>query len=75
VENVSRLGPAAALTGPLARGDQATLRAHIEALQSLDPELANMYRVVSAWGLTLVEERGVLPSEKVESMRRLLAED
>jgi hypothetical protein len=34
-----------------------------------------MYRVVSAWGLTLVEERGVLPSEKVESMRRLLAED
>jgi len=75
VENVSRLGPAAALTGPLARGDEETLKAHIEALASLDPQLARMYRVVSGWGLTLVEEQGVLAAEKVERMRRLLAED
>ena len=73
VENVSRLGPAAALTGPLARGDEETLRAHIEALEALDPELARAYRAVSEWGLKLVVEQGALSSEKIESMRRLLA--
>jgi predicted short-subunit dehydrogenase-like oxidoreductase (DUF2520 family) len=75
VENVSRLGPAEALTGPLARGDEETLRAHIKALEALDPELASMYRAVSRWGLKLVEERGELAAEKIERMRRLLSED
>jgi predicted short-subunit dehydrogenase-like oxidoreductase (DUF2520 family) len=32
VENVARLGPAAALTGPLARGDTATVERHLAAL-------------------------------------------
>ena len=32
VENVAALGPAAALTGPVARGDTATLARHLDAL-------------------------------------------
>jgi len=32
VENVRELGPRAALTGPAARGDEATIRRHLEAL-------------------------------------------
>ena len=32
IANVSALGPAAALTGPAARGDEATIRRHIDAL-------------------------------------------
>jgi predicted short-subunit dehydrogenase-like oxidoreductase (DUF2520 family) len=32
LDNVVSLGPAAALTGPVARGDWATVRAHVEAL-------------------------------------------
>lgn len=41
VENVSELGPAAALTGPAARGDWDTIERHREALDHLDPsELA-----------------------------------
>jgi predicted short-subunit dehydrogenase-like oxidoreductase (DUF2520 family) len=32
VDNVRELGPAAALTGPAARGDEATIRRHLEAL-------------------------------------------
>ena len=31
--NVAQLGPADALTGPAARGDEATIRRHLEALQ------------------------------------------
>ena len=32
VDNVRRLGPAAALTGPAARGDEATIARHLKAL-------------------------------------------
>ena len=32
VENVERLGPAAALTGPVSRGDWATIERHLDAL-------------------------------------------
>lgn len=32
VDNVRRLGPAAALTGPAARGDEATITRHLQAL-------------------------------------------
>jgi len=32
VDNVAELGPAAALTGPVARGDWATVRRHLDAL-------------------------------------------
>ena len=32
VDNVRELGPAAALTGPAARGAEATIRRHLEAL-------------------------------------------
>ncbi|MGB6203005.1 Rossmann-like and DUF2520 domain-containing protein [Mycolicibacter algericus] len=34
----------AALTGPVARGDAATLARHLEALTGVDPELAEAYR-------------------------------
>lgn len=73
VDNVGRLGPAAALTGPLARGDVETLRSHLSALETFDPELARLYRVVSEWGLRLAAEKGELVPETIEKMRRMLS--
>jgi predicted short-subunit dehydrogenase-like oxidoreductase (DUF2520 family) len=72
VENVARLGPAAALTGPLARGDVGTLRSHMEALRASAPDLAEMYRAVSLWGLRLVAEKGELSAGKIDEMRNVL---
>jgi predicted short-subunit dehydrogenase-like oxidoreductase (DUF2520 family) len=45
VENVAELGAAAALTGPAARGDDATVRRHVEALP---PEERSMYEALAA---------------------------
>ncbi len=45
VENVAALGPLAALTGPAARGDTATIDTHLAALDSEDERLR--YRVWS----------------------------
>lgn len=72
-QNVARLGPAGALTGPLARGDLDTVEKHLEALDDFDPELAAMYRAVCTWGLKVVAERGDVDSETIARMRDLLS--
>jgi len=43
VENVAQLGPEAALTGPVARGDQATVAAQRAAVEQVAPELLDLF--------------------------------
>jgi len=52
VENVAELGPAAALTGPVARGDWATVRRHLAAL---DPSERAAYEALAAQARRLVD--------------------
>jgi predicted short-subunit dehydrogenase-like oxidoreductase (DUF2520 family) len=47
LENYESLGPRAAWTGPLARGDFKVLRAHLEALRDSPPEFARVYESLS----------------------------
>ncbi len=54
LENVRRLGPAAALTGPVARGDWATVARHLDALP-LDEQVA--YRALADQADRLVTGR------------------
>lgn len=46
--NAFRLGPAAALTGPIARGDLATVARQTQALQQWRPQLAGLYEQFAA---------------------------
>jgi predicted short-subunit dehydrogenase-like oxidoreductase (DUF2520 family) len=43
VENVAELGPEAALTGPVARGDEATVEAQRAAVERAAPELLELF--------------------------------
>jgi len=43
VENVAELGPEAALTGPVARGDEATIEAQRAAVERVAPELLALF--------------------------------
>jgi predicted short-subunit dehydrogenase-like oxidoreductase (DUF2520 family) len=43
VENVAALGPEAALTGPIARGDEATVEAQRAAVEEAAPELLDLF--------------------------------
>jgi predicted short-subunit dehydrogenase-like oxidoreductase (DUF2520 family) len=54
VENVAELGPAAALTGPVARGDEATVARHLGALA---PEERPAYEAMAEAARTLLRER------------------
>ena len=56
LENLGRLGPLVALTGPVARGDEATIRRHVEALTQDD---AALYRVLGRAALELAQKRGM----------------
>ncbi len=56
LENMSRQEPMAALTGPVARGDQATIRRHLEALTHDD---AVLYRALGRAALELAQKRGM----------------
>ncbi|CAN5705159.1 Rossmann-like and DUF2520 domain-containing protein [soil metagenome] len=58
LENVASVGPAAALTGPVARGDWATVARHLAAL---DPSEQEAYRVLAAAARRLVDGQGLPP--------------
>jgi predicted short-subunit dehydrogenase-like oxidoreductase (DUF2520 family) len=56
VANVTEVGTASALTGPLRRGDVQTIRAHLAAL---GPEDRQLYRAVGRAALALAREAGL----------------
>jgi predicted short-subunit dehydrogenase-like oxidoreductase (DUF2520 family) len=70
VENVADAGPAAALTGPVARGDDVTVRAHLEHLSGGDRPL---YCRLAAAALDLARAGGA-DEAAVERIERALEE-
>ncbi len=56
VANLNALGPAASLTGAVRRGDEQTIRAHLDAL---GPEERTLYRTVAKAAVALAREAGL----------------
>jgi predicted short-subunit dehydrogenase-like oxidoreductase (DUF2520 family) len=65
LENLERLGPRAAWTGPLARGDYSVLAMHEDALRPLPVEYLDAYRAVNRLALC------VLPRDANSAERKL----
>lgn len=70
LQNVKKLGPQKALTGPVVRGDIGTVRRHLEALKA-HPGQEETYRAVGKLALTLAKGGG-LPAGRIRALRRLL---
>jgi predicted short-subunit dehydrogenase-like oxidoreductase (DUF2520 family) len=47
LDNFERVGPLAAWTGPLARGDFSTIERHVKALAEFEPEFLETYKAIS----------------------------
>lgn len=60
-DNVARLGPKAALTGPAARGDTATLRRQHAAVAAWHPDAATVYDTMSRLARRLTTDGTTLP--------------
>ncbi len=71
--NIESLGTTAALTGPIARGDAATVQGHLEAMRQRAPELLPLYRELAKQTISIARDRG-LPEEQVQELLKLLQE-
>ena len=70
-ENVERVGVPDALTGPVFRGDDATVHRHRVALQRADPLARAAYDAVAPAVLDCARRAG-LPEERVRAVQRAL---
>ena len=71
--NARAIGIRGALTGPLTRGDEGTLRAHLAELGAHAPGVLELYRALARRELALAEARGALAPEGAERVRSSLA--
>jgi predicted short-subunit dehydrogenase-like oxidoreductase (DUF2520 family) len=71
--NARAVGVAAALTGPIVRGDAGTVEAHLEALRRLAPGVVELYKAAARRELDIAEARRTLAPEQMERVRSALA--
>lgn len=71
LRNLERLGPRAALTGPIVRGDVETVAAHVGALRH-DPALLRAYRLAARVTLAAAVASGRLEPRAAARMARIV---
>lgn len=71
-ENVETVGVPNALSGPVIRGDAATVRRHRDALEALDPGVRRAYDAVGPAILECARDAGLTPERAAEVERALL---
>ncbi len=57
-ENLERVSPVEALTGPIVRGDDQTVAAHLAALRKKFPDYVSAYRLLAGLNVDLAKQRG-----------------
>ena len=75
LENVSVQGAIHALTGPISRGDTATVEAHIQELKSYDEKLADLYRRLGIHTVEQLAANGRMGTGQAEQIRASLMGD
>lgn len=60
------------LTGPIARGDVATIRRHLDALRKYAPDLLLLYKELGRFTVPIGQEKGTLSSAKADDILQLL---
>jgi predicted short-subunit dehydrogenase-like oxidoreductase (DUF2520 family) len=72
-ENILLSDPAAALTGPIRRGDTGTVRGHLAALEGGSPETQRLYASAGLRTVLLARRAG-LPASVADQLVKILAE-
>jgi predicted short-subunit dehydrogenase-like oxidoreductase (DUF2520 family) len=71
VDNIYRIGPLKALTGPVVRGDRDVVAGEMEALGAWKPEIRELYRLLGAFALEMARRR-TLGTESLAELEDLL---
>jgi predicted short-subunit dehydrogenase-like oxidoreductase (DUF2520 family) len=72
LSNIRLKGIPDALTGPIARGDVATLTAHLEAMAKDIPEALSLYRCLGLNTVEVAKEKGSISQETAVKLAELL---
>jgi predicted short-subunit dehydrogenase-like oxidoreductase (DUF2520 family) len=72
LDNFESVGPLAAWTGPLSRGDFSTVDRHVEALQDYEPEYLEAYKGLSRLAARLLANE---PGAMLKQLDRIFAKD
>lgn len=73
VDAIFDKGPARALTGPIARGDIATVKHQLEIVEDWDAGMGALYRGLGLVAVALAESDGKLDAHRVAKLRAALA--
>ena len=71
-ENITTMGPARGLTGPVARGESRTLGRHVRALARADPDVRELYLAAARQTITLARRKGTIDPATAAKMRQIL---
>lgn len=72
VNNIENVGFPHCLTGPIARGDLATIRKHIVALEKYAPEMLPLYRDLGIRTIPIALAKGSIDQSRAEELKALL---
>ena len=73
MENVFTNGPAKALTGPIARGDEGRVGRQFADVKAADKNLGEIYRALGRWTVDVALRKGTIDAEKAQTLRKLFA--
>lgn len=73
LDNIDKLGPTRALTGPVARGDITTLKTHLQALERHPVLYKDLYNIIGAYTARVALEKGTIDRSKAEEIAGLFA--
>ena len=68
LDNFERIGPRAAWTGPMTRGDFSTLKRHAKALSSFPPEFPGAYKAVSRLAAAVLSDDSSALLQKLDGI-------
>jgi predicted short-subunit dehydrogenase-like oxidoreductase (DUF2520 family) len=72
VDNVFKLGPVGALTGPIARGERSVVERQCTALGQWDPEIQRVYKSLGRIAVELAAAQGEASSAALATIKKML---
>lgn len=73
--NIEETGPVKALTGPIARGDVATVERHVGDIQKKVPDILPLYRHLGGYAIKIALRKGTITEEEALRLAEVLSID
>ncbi len=74
IKNISRVGPAQALTGPVARADGPTLTGHLQVLKGVGEQELDLYSRLGLYTIKIALEKDGINAEEAKKLNDIFRE-